>query len=217
MSKRMKVGLIIATVIVVSLMASTCSCFAPAPEEAPSPPVTMLIPATPPGFTDDQWVAAWNSWSQTQQQEYLTPFRVITQSPPASPRSVLTAAEQTYLTYLEGHALDMSYLTGQLGRLLEDAQIFDDDWIIEIALCMALIQLGYEEIQAEDCPSSMLHIHNKYVQGLSHLNTAMDLLAAGIDDFDVDSLDRGITETNIGTGLIEEAAQLKAEFLLEHE
>jgi len=43
------------------------------------------------------------------------------------------------------------------------------------------------------------------------------LIAEGIDYFDIDSLDRATTEMNIGTGLIEEAAQLKAEFLLEHE
>ena len=129
----------------------------------------------------------------------------------------LTSAEQAYMTYIEGHANAMSYALGELGRLLQDSQIFDDEWIIEAATYMALIQFGYEEAQAADCPSSMLHIHSKYVQGLSHFNTAMDLLAEGIDYLDMDSLERAITEMDIGTGLIEEATQLTTEFILAHE
>ena len=128
----------------------------------------------------------------------------------------LTSAEQTYITYIEGHADGMSYALGELGRLLQDPQIFGDDWKIEMVIYMALIQFGYDEAQAADCPSSMLHIHSKYVQGLSHFNTAMDLLAEGIDYLDVDSLERAITEMDLGTGFIEEATQLITEFILAH-
>jgi len=81
--------------------------------------------------------------------------------PPVSTKPVLAPAEQTYLTYIEGHADGMSYALGELGRLLQDSQIFNDDWKIEAATYMVLIQFGYEEAQAADCPSSMLHIHNK--------------------------------------------------------
>ena len=136
--------------------------------------------------------------------------------PTVSTKPSLTSAEQTYLTYIEGHADGMSYALGELGRLLQDPQIFDDDWKIEVVIYMALIQFGYEEAQAADCPSSMSHIHSKYIQGLSHLNTAMDLIAEGIDYLDVDSLNRATTEMTTGGVLIEEAARLKTEFVLAH-
>lgn len=159
-------------------------------------------------------VIHWVATGQGETQVASPPPSVTTPTEPTKPS--LTSAEQTYLTYIEGHANAMSYALGELGRLLQDSQIFDDEWIIEAATYMALIQFGYEEAQAADCPSSMSHIHSKYIQGLSHLNTAMDLIAEGIDYLDVDSLNRATTEMTTGGVLIEEAARLKTEFVLAH-
>ena len=145
------------------------------------------------------------------------PAPTPTPSPAPPPIELIEIdAELTYLTYLEGHLEGMSYAMGGLAQLVLDPQFSDDDWKAEVLVYMVLIKLGYEEAQAMDCPSSMSHIHNIYVQGLSHFSTAMDLLAEGIDYFDADSISRATTEMDIGAVLIGEAAQLMIDYL-EHE
>lgn len=173
-------------------------------------PIVACEPSSEPKpFPPPEGYSSWDEYYE----EYYGEHPPIT----PSPESGLTSAEQTYIIYIEGHAEDMSYAFTELSLLLGDAQIFNDEWIIEAATYMVLIQFGYEEAQAADCPSSMSHIHGTYVQGLSHFNTAMDLIAEGIDYLDVDSLNRAMAEMDTGTILIEEAALLMTEFVLTHE
>ena len=151
--------------------------------------------------------------------EPSTPTRTPTPTPsqsPAPPIATLTPAESNYLNIIETNSQTCGTALTELGQLLSDAQIFDEDWIVEVAIQMATIRLCYEEMLATTPPDSMLTIHNKYIQALQHFNNACSLLAEGIDNLDMDSMDQAITEMELGNQFIDEATTAVKDFKEEH-
>ena len=137
-------------------------------------------------------------------------------TPPVTTTPTLTTEEQVYLETMIGLnelSADVSY---EIGILLENPQIFDDDWRFEVALQLSMVRILYEEAEAIEPPSSLSPYHTKYVQSLYRYDKSCDLLVQGIDELDLDILEEAIEEIDIALQLMEEAMLLLDEFVESH-
>lgn len=146
---------------------------------------------------------------------------VETVAPPSEPTittppPTLTTEEQVYLEVMQG-LNEIVYDTNlSLSLLLEDPQILDDYWRMEVAIQTSMMRLLYEEIKEIEPPSSLSSFHAKYVESLYHYDKSCDLLVQGIDELDLDLIDEAGEEMEIATQFMEEATQLMTEFVESH-
>ncbi|MFC1983720.1 hypothetical protein ACFLVO_01720 [Chloroflexota bacterium] len=127
----------------------------------------------------------------------------------------LTSAEQAYATTIGNHAHRVADTMDNLTKLFSDFQIGDDTWTIQVAAQLVTIQMLYDEVLEIDPPSSMAHIHNKYVQAMKHYETATNLIPQGIDRLDTDLINQATAEILTGGQLVDEATSLLEIFLEE--
>jgi hypothetical protein len=130
----------------------------------------------------------------------------------STPLATITAAEQAYALAVVEQSTTMSAALTELGSLLQNYQLGDDEWTINVATQLATIRMVYDEAMALEPPNSMAEIHYKYVQGLKHYHTMTDLLAQGIDELDVSLIEQAATEMDTGTDYITEATNLVNDF-----
>lgn len=140
-----------------------------------------------------------------------------TQNPPGTTTlHPLTSAEQTYATTVANQAYLISEAFSSLGSLMAYPLYGDNTWGIQVATELVIIQLVYDEVTAMNPPNSMLNIHNKYVQAMSHYNNMTVLLVQGIDSLNLNLISQATSEMNMGTQIFDEATQLANEFLDAH-
>lgn len=135
-------------------------------------------------------------------------------TPATSPTSssTITAAERAYASAVADQATTMSNALSELGGLLKNYQLGDNEWTTNVATQLVKIRMVHDEAMAMTPPSSMTEIHYQYTQGLEHFYTMTDLLAEGIDELDVDLIDQATTEMYIGKDYITEATNLMNDF-----
>ena len=145
-----------------------------------------------------------------------TPPPAVT-SPPAPAQSTsITANEQSYLTAVGSNSNTYSSALNTLSTLLGDFQIGSDEWTLDVAVQLAILRAAYDEAVALNPPSSLAHIHSKYIEGLSHIDNATYLIVEGIDNLNADKINQATTELTIGNNLINEATALVSEFFASH-
>jgi len=133
----------------------------------------------------------------------------------SSPAIQLTSAEQAYSTTIGNHAYRVADTMDNLAELFSDFQIGDDAWTIQVAAQLVTIQMLYDEVLEIEPPSSMTHIHNKYMQAMKHYETATHLIPQGIDRLDTDLINQATAEILTGVQLVDEATSLLEIFLEE--
>ena len=124
----------------------------------------------------------------------------------------LTPAEAAYALTIADHAFRVGDAFTRLGELIQNPQMGDDVWTLSVAAQLVTIQLLYEEAMEIEPPSSMAHIHYKYVQGMKHYDKSTRLVAKGFDELDVNLIEEATVEINRGEASINEATQLMEEF-----
>jgi len=128
----------------------------------------------------------------------------------------LTASELNYAATMADHSSMVIETLGNLSDLLDNPQFLDDEWILDVAIELALIKTLYDEAMKMEPPSSMADIHYKYIQAMSHLNNFVDLEAEGIGTLDVDLLDQATSELELAGEYINEATEMTEDFLAAH-
>jgi len=128
----------------------------------------------------------------------------------------LTSAERAYATTIVSQATTVSNAFTELGKLLQNPQIGNEDWTLKMATQLAIIRTAYNKAMEIEPPDSMTHIHYKYVQAMKHYNTATELVAQGIDEMNPDLVNKATTEIQTGTQLINEVTELILEFKETH-
>ena len=147
-----------------------------------------------------------------------TPAPVTTPAEPAQSTETeeptpLTASEQTYAIAIGEHSGKVSTAFSELGALMSEPQIGNDEWTIDVAVQLVTIQTLYDEAMEMEPPSSMADIHYKYVQAMQHYDTAVDLVIEGIDALDADLINQATAEIETGNQFLNEATRLVEEFI----
>lgn len=114
---------------------------------------------------------------------------------------------------------DISITTGEaitsLGELLvndPEGVISGGDAMVEAAGYAAVVQSEYQEAVSLAPPASMQAIHDAWLAGLKDYNDSMDMLADGIDNQDVASLEQAAALMTSGSEKITTANSLLTEF-----
>jgi len=125
----------------------------------------------------------------------------------------ITSDEQAYAHTVGNQCMALSQACIECGELLENPLMGDTEWTIDMATQLTIIQQLYSEAMELEPPNSMLTIHYKYVQSMSHFNKATSLLATGIDTLDPTLMEQAITELELGNQFMIEAGQLVNDFV----
>jgi len=136
---------------------------------------------------------------------------IVACNPFATP--CLTANEENYATTFLDHGNRYTEELGILGGLLVEAEIENEEWRADVDTQIATLGLLYDEALEIEPPSSMTHIHDKYLQAMYHFDTAMDLLTEGIDTENPDLLDEAVLEIELGNEDFEECTTLYDDFI----
>ena len=124
-----------------------------------------------------------------------------------------TAAECAYLETLVGQSEDLGDALGRIGELASNPQFFSDEWILDMALQMVIIQITYDEASALDPPGSLQQVHDAYLGGLSRFNGATTLFTEGIDNLDPEPILEASDLMLQGSEDIGRATELIGEFV----
>lgn len=127
-----------------------------------------------------------------------------------------TAAEISYASEMATHSNDVSDAMYELSNLMDYPNIGDSTWTINVAAELATIQLLYDDALEIDPPSTMAHIHTKYILAMGCYNDATNYLAQGIDEMDTTLIDTATNKLVLGTTYMNEATSLMDEFNEEH-
>lgn len=125
----------------------------------------------------------------------------------------ITPSEQAYATTITDHVSRVSNAMLTLSDLMANPQFGNDEWTINVAIELVTIRLLYYEALEIDPPSSMAHIHYKYVQAMEHYETSTYLIAQGIDELDANLINLATAEIMTGNQLLNEATTLTEEFI----
>ena len=135
----------------------------------------------------------------------------------------LTSDELAYSDILQEN---ISILTGNINILLGMFQDYiqnymrnnnTSEWATMANAQLDTIQMPTDEIIEIEPPSSMSHIHNKYMQAMEQYNSYISLVVPEvIDNIDSGLMSQAISDAAACLKLLDEASNLLTEFIEEH-
>lgn len=128
----------------------------------------------------------------------------------------MTNEEQSYISFLRSNANTMDDALEEISTLMIAPQIGVDEWIFNVANQLNIMRFAHDEVSQLNPPTSMAHIHSKYMQAMNNFNDATYLLASGIDNMDVDKIEEATAKMELGAQYIEETADLLVAFTATH-
>jgi hypothetical protein len=153
----------------------------------------------------------------------LTGCRGSPEGTHSPPDVKLTSDELAYSDILHEN---ISILTGNINILLGMFEDYirnymrnnnTDEWAIMANAQLDTIQMLTDEIIEIEPPSSMSHIHNKYMQAMEQYNSYISLVVPEvIDNIDSGLMSQSISGASACLKLLNEASNLLTEFIEEH-
>lgn len=115
-------------------------------------------------------------------------------------------ADQAYRAAISENALSIGEAMNNLG---EASQRFEltDEWILEMAMQMAIINFYAEEARKIETPEKFKEPHNLYLQAMDKYTESMEKLSYGIDNIDSNIIELAGTLMDEGSELIKQAAE----------
>jgi outer membrane biosynthesis protein TonB len=127
--------------------------------------------------------------------------------PTPTPEPALTAEEEAYIEAVVAQAEVMAESLTSLGELMQDPQFFDENWIMNVAVELVLIQMVYDEATELEVPPKFAEVHDLYLQGMSLFNDMTYDLIYGIDNLDIDRINAATQKMVEGTQYIVRASE----------
>jgi hypothetical protein len=126
---------------------------------------------------------------------------------PPTPEPALTAEEEAYIEAVVTQAEVMAESLTRLGELMQAPQFFDENWIMNVAVELVLIQMVYDEATELEVPPKFAEVHDLYLQGMSLFNDMTYDLIYGIDNLDIDRINAATQKMVEGTQYIVQASE----------
>ncbi len=96
-----------------------------------------------------------------------------------------------------------------LGQVSDDPLLLmDDNWKINLAANMAIVKLQGQQFRKLQPPARFSEFHKETVNATNHMDKAIDLLAAGINNLDSNKLDQANHELDLATQSVDQAVKL---------
>ena len=103
-------------------------------------------------------------------------------------------SEDEYRIEIAAIAVELITIVNGLDQMLVNPEINDSDWITTINLAMEDITTLCNEACQIIPPESMEDVHIINLETIDGLDNAMEMLAEGIDEHDIDSVNQATTE-----------------------
>ena len=134
----------------------------------------------------------------------------------STPMPTATPEMNAYLAEIAPIFNSDSDAFGQLGKLLQSPNPYDETWKAETAIQMPTIKNNYTQFSAITPPPEFSDFYSIALEGFSDYNQSMDELAMGMDDMDASEITQAKELLGVGTSQLEEAkavlAQIKEEY-----
>lgn len=98
---------------------------------------------------------------------------------------------ELYVLEVTQHATTMGQAINDMSELLLAPDIGNTDWMIDLAVAFVTIQQAHKGIVALEVPPAMVGVHREVLSMSMACNNATLAISSGIDNFDVDELNRG--------------------------
>lgn len=136
----------------------------------------------------------------------------------AAATSRLSAAEQAYVAAMveitDAYSKALRGIGEESMAAGEDVTLLlDDDWKLRMALYMALLKVEGEAVRGLTAPVRFGPMHAEMLIAAEHFDRSADLMAGGIDAFDVEAIGLATREMNEGTAAIQRAQGLLGEMV----
>jgi len=112
--------------------------------------------------------------------------------------------EDEYRIEIAAIAVELIAIVNGLDQMLVNPEIGDPDWITTIDLAMEDITTLCDEACQITAPESMEDIHLVNLEAIAGLDSAMDMLADGIDEQDIDMVNQATTEMWLAAEILAE-------------
>ncbi len=134
----------------------------------------------------------WKACGELHVDADLVEAQTAAQEPTQTPVAAgWTAEEQAYLNWLaiqtvtlQGSMESFTTLTGNF----QVTDLFDMNWIIQVAAVAATWQVAYDDAAAYVPPPAFAEVHSYWIDATAHLANAADYLTYGIDNLDAASI-----------------------------
>lgn len=128
----------------------------------------------------------------------------------ATPEPDLNPEAEQYVIEMLTIGADVQESMEILGQLSEKPLdvFYDNEFRFEIAAAMAVIKSSYDKSLQLNPPEEFVTANNEFVAGLALYDQAMDKLAIGIDDRDVDEINEATAMIVQGNTHINKATEL---------
>jgi len=147
---------------------------------------------------------------------FLCFFCACTTPSPSTGLPAISSEEQSYATAIQDNAYAVANVLEELSFLMTEPEIGNDEWTLDVATQLVIIQLAYDEAIQMTPPDSMAHIHYKYIQAMNDFNDATDLIASGIDNLDASMIEQATSKIQSGSQHLVEATDLVNTFIAAH-
>lgn len=142
--------------------------------------------------------------------EGKTAAKAPTQEPTQAPVATgWTIEEQAYIDWIAIQTVTLQNSMDTVTSLTANFQVsdlFDQNWIIKMAVIAATWQTSYDSAVAYTPPATFAEVHGYWVEATGHLANAADYLTYGIDNLDAASIELAAQEINTGTAAVQQAA-----------
>jgi len=190
------------TVLVLALTLAASACGG-SPYE---PTVETVSTETPVEFVEDQEDSA-------EMDDEVEPEAAQDEggSEPSQDFAAFTDAQTEYLDatgeIADGYAVWFGELTDHIDRVIADSTLFDDEtWKAESEEILENISRLNQEVRDLDSPEGCEKIHGHFVEAAGHYESFVSLYAEGIDELDVEKIDRAIDEMVAGSEVMGQAS-----------
>lgn len=109
----------------------------------------------------------------------------------ATPTPDLPIDVALYVLEVTQQSTTMGQAIGDMSDLLGAPAIGDTNWMVDLAVAFVTIRQAHESIMALDVPPEMASVHREVLSMSMACNNATLAISAGIDNMDVDELNRG--------------------------
>ncbi len=113
-------------------------------------------------------------------------------------------SEDEYRIEIAAIAVELITIVNGLDQMLANPKIEDSDWITTIILAMEDVTTLCDEACQIVPPDSMADVHIINLEAIDGLDNAMDMLAEGMDEQDIDLVNQATTEMWIAAEILVE-------------
>jgi hypothetical protein len=103
----------------------------------------------------------------------------------------------------------------RFGELSQDPRLFDEDWVVEVALQFVIWRSSYQDMLALQPPPAFADIHALNVEALRLIVEASEDISVGLDTGDDARLSQALPKIEQANALIDQARVLLDELVAE--